>query len=159
MNRVAAEGEAYFGMWSLQGLAGVEFGNSVTGVTGALIQTYSVPTRFTDSVNVNYYVNEDWKVFAGHRYALGAHALALGTELGFALGRGAMGAAFVEGRIGESNRSGVFGGLRFYFGQKDKSLIRRHREDDPTDWTADTLFTLGGTGSSTTALPPASEGL
>ena len=28
----------------------------------------------------------------------------------------------------------MWGGIRFYFGQKDKSLIRRHREDDPNVW-------------------------
>jgi hypothetical protein len=45
-----------------------------------------------------------------------------------------MGSLFVEGRVGEDNASGVWGGIRFYFGQKDKPLIRRHREDDPADW-------------------------
>ena len=43
---------------------------------------------------------------------------------------------FVEGRAGEGSFHGVWGGVRFYFGQKDKTLIRRHREDDPTDWGA-----------------------
>ncbi len=70
-----------------------------------------------------------------------------------------MGAAFAEGRLGEHNRNGVFGGLRFYFGQKDKSLIRRHREDDPLDWTADTLFSIGGSGTSTSPIVPAPEGM
>ena len=27
------------------------------------------------------------------------------------------------------------GGVRFYFGQRDKTLIDRHRQDDPTDST------------------------
>jgi hypothetical protein len=39
--------------------------------------------------------------------------------------------------IGEGDASGVWGGLKFYFGQKDKPLIRRNREDDPNDnWTS-----------------------
>jgi hypothetical protein len=39
---------------------------------------------------------------------------------------------FAEARIGEgSGGSGGWGGVRFYFGNSDKSLIRRQREDDP----------------------------
>ena len=64
-----------------------------------------------------------------------------------------MGALFAEGRIGEDDFQGVWGGIRFYFGQKDKSLIRRHREDDPYDWGSD----FGGASNtgSTTTTPPA----
>ncbi len=45
-----------------------------------------------------------------------------------------MAAVFAEGRAGESDFFGAWGGVRIYFGQKDKTLIRRHREDDPPDW-------------------------
>ena len=51
-----------------------------------------------------------------------------------------MASAFVEGRIGEGDFHGVWGGLRVYFGQKDKPLIDRHRQDDPTVWGVDSLF-------------------
>ena len=37
----------------------------------------------------------------------------------------------VDGRIGEDGFSSVMAGLSLYFGGEDKSLIRRHREDDP----------------------------
>jgi hypothetical protein len=53
-----------------------------------------------------------------------------------------MASAFVEGRVGSNQFEGIWGGLRVYFGQKEKSLIRRHREDDPTTW--DTLFSIIG---------------
>ena len=36
-----------------------------------------------------------------------------------------------EGRLGEDGYSSVLAGLSLYFGGEDKSLIRRHREDDP----------------------------
>lgn len=39
---------------------------------------------------------------------------------------------FVDGAVGEDHYEGVFGGLRYYFGRRPKSLKRRHREDDPT---------------------------
>jgi hypothetical protein len=35
--------------------------------------------------------------------------------------------------VGEDDHSTVWVGLRFYLGGEDKSLIRRHREDDPND--------------------------
>jgi hypothetical protein len=41
--------------------------------------------------------------------------------------------------------------LRFYFGQKDKTLIQRHRQDDPIEWVPETLFSIVNNG---TTLPP-----
>ena len=37
----------------------------------------------------------------------------------------------LDGRIGEDGFSSVMAGFSVYFGGEDKSLIRRHREDDP----------------------------
>lgn len=37
----------------------------------------------------------------------------------------------VEGQLGEDGYTSVLAGLSLYFGGEDKSLIRRHREDDP----------------------------
>jgi hypothetical protein len=42
-----------------------------------------------------------------------------------------MGAFFVEGNIGEGDFKSIWAGFRMYFGTRDKSLIQRHREDDP----------------------------
>jgi hypothetical protein len=39
---------------------------------------------------------------------------------------------FADAEIGEDDWNRVFVGLRFYFGGETKSLIRRHREDDPS---------------------------
>jgi endosialidase-like protein len=64
-----------------------------------------------------------------------------------------MAAAFIEGRIGENDFDGIWGGLRFYFGQKDKTLIQRHRQDDPIEWVPETLFSIVNNGS-TLSLPP-----
>lgn len=151
VTQVAAEGEYYFGRWTVQGIAGVEFGNTAIGpptmvlvapgVIGTFAASYDIQTRFFDQINVAYYLTDNWKAFVGHRYLGGKHALALGTEYALPLGR-TMAAAFVEGRLGNSDSSGVWGGLKLYFGKKDKSLIQRHRQDDPIDWTADTLFTI-----------------
>lgn len=133
-NHVGPEAEWYMGRWTLQGVAGVEWGNTTSGIVGDLIQTYDIKTRFFDQVNLNYYLQDNFKVFVGHRYLVGKHALALGGEYGIPMSRGVMTALFAEARLGEGDFHGVWGGVRFYFGQKDKTLIRRHREDDPTDW-------------------------
>jgi hypothetical protein len=57
-------------------------------------------------------------------------------------------AFFVNGDVGDRSTDSITTGVRFYFGP-DKSLIRRHREDDP-DWQLpffDPAFT-GGVGAS-----------
>jgi hypothetical protein len=64
------------------------------------------------------------------------------------MGKGMMAALFAEARFGEHSDHGAWGGLRFYFGQKDKTLIRRHREDDPTNWNNGADSTANG-GSQT----------
>jgi hypothetical protein len=38
----------------------------------------------------------------------------------------------VNGQLGEDGYTSVMAGLSLYFGSEDKSLIRRHREDDPS---------------------------
>ncbi len=142
---VAFEGARYFGQWTLEGIVGVEFGNSASNVTTSaivgtgvttvttVVQSYDVETRFMDQVNLKYYFTDNWDGYVGHRYLGGKNALALGSEVGLRLGH-VMGAAFVEGRVGSKSFEGVWGGLKIYFGQKDKTLIRRHREDDPMFW-------------------------
>jgi len=147
---LGAEGEWYFGQWTLQGVAGAEFGNSTSETIGTQIFSYDVKTRFFDQINLAYYVQDNLKLYAGHRYLYGMHAAALGGEWGFPLGHGVMGALFAEGRIGQDDFKGIWGGVRFYFGQKDKTLIRRHREDDPIDW--EDGFGIGNTGS-TSSVP------
>jgi hypothetical protein len=154
-SHIGPEGELYMGRWTLQGVAGVEFGNTVSGTVDSLIQTYEVKTRFFDQVNLAYYLQDNFKVFAGHRYLAGKNALALGGEYGIPMSGGVMAALFAEGRVGEGSFHGVWGGVRFYFGQKDKTLIRRHREDDPIDWGNSFGPTQNGGSTTPTPNPPA----
>ena len=153
------EGEAYLGRVTLRGVAGVEWGNnkvvSTTGTIstavtgGTLFTTTTTPmlgnvSRFYDRVAVDYYFTDNWRGTIGHRYTSGTHKLTFGTEYAFALNRGMMASLFGEGRVGEGSKNyGVWGGLRVYFGKSDKSLIRRHREDDPdSDTSPDSLFDI-----------------
>ncbi len=161
VGHVAAEGEAYWGQFTLQGIVGVEFGNSVSGTTPAgvtattvvgpvittttamtasLINGFSVPTRVFDEINLKYYFTNDISGYAGHRYLGGRNALALGAELAQPLGRGVMASAFVEGWVGEDSFTGIWGGLKLYFGPNDKPLITRQRTEDPNNWDVDNFF-------------------
>lgn len=146
----AGEFEAYWGRWTLQGIAGVETGNSKSETVGNLIETYDIKTRFFDKINLAYYLTDDWKAFIGHRYVGGKNALALGSEYAFRINGPTMGALFVEGRIGEDDFKGIWGGLRFYTGKKDKTLIQRHRQDDPIEWNPETLFGITNNQKNTT---------
>ena len=170
VGQVAGEGEVYFGRFSIQGIAGVEFGNraanattstTVTGIpngsattTTTLAEFYDVKTRFFDQVNFSYYIQDNLKVFVGHRYLGGKNAAAFGAEAALPLHGGTMASLFVEGRAGEDNFHGVWGGVKFYFGQKDKSLMQRQRQDDPINWSPEFLFSIvnsfGRTGTGTT---------
>jgi hypothetical protein len=165
VTQIAPEFEVYWHRWTLQGIAGVEFGNSGTYVTSTSIlppagpipgvsttyfDSFDVKTRFFDQINLKYYITDNWTGYVGHRYLGGKHALALGSEYGVPLKPGVMAAAFVEGRLGSGSFEGLWGGLRVYIGGRDKPLIARHRQDDPITW--DTLFSIinstHGSGSS-----------
>jgi hypothetical protein len=122
----AAEGEYYLNRWTLSGLVGLETVSINSGVPVA-----SPPNRFFDDVWVSYYVTDNFRLSAGHIYTFGTNFLTLGSEYGFALGGGRMASLFAEGWIGERADNGLLAGLRIYFGQRDKSLMDRHRQDDP----------------------------
>ena len=78
-----------------------------------------------------YYITDDFKVYAGYRYinetsfgAAGTEYLIRGFEVPVAL--------FARGDFGDEFVQNVTGGLRIYLSDDaDKSLIDRHRKDDP----------------------------
>jgi len=116
VSRVAVEGELYLGRFALEGMAGAEYGE--------------LEDRFFARTNLAMYPHEDLRLFVGHRYLGGDNALAFGAEWQVAP-RGV--ALFAEGLVGDETGNAVLGGVRIYLGREDKSLIRRHREDDPTN--------------------------
>jgi hypothetical protein len=159
VSHFGGESEVYWDRWTLQGVAGIEHNNAASATTisltcvapavtcpntnNTLTQTITSGSRFFDQVNLAYYINDNWKAYIGQRYLGGKNALALGTEIGLPLGRGMLGSLFVEGLIGEHENNAVVAGLRVYFGTKDKPLIRRQREDDPTsDWLPASLLSI-----------------
>jgi hypothetical protein len=103
---------------------------------------FSVPNRFFDWVSASYYVTDDFKLSIGHLYTFGRNGLTLGSEYGFALGGGRMASLFAGALFAEGGNNAVLGGVRFYLGQRDKTLIDRHRQDDPEE----DLWGNGGAG-------------
>src|SRR5690606_33472737 len=79
----------------------------------------------------------------GHRYYSGRHSAAAGTEFAVPLRGGVGMSLFAEGRYGEDDKVSAWGGLRFYFGEPGKPLIRRHREDDPPIFLVEDFIAVG----------------
>jgi len=144
VGRYGGEGALYLGRWTLEGIAGVETGSNKSETVGNVVDTIAITTRFFDKVSASYYVTDNLRLSLGHAYTDAHSMVTLGGEWGFRVGDRTMGALFVEGRAGSGDFHGVWGGLRFYFGNHDKTLIRRNREDDPPSDQNLNLFTLGG---------------
>jgi hypothetical protein len=161
LGQVAAEGEYFYGRFTLQGILGIEFGNSVSSTQGftstvapggggvpgvttftTITQGYDIGTRFFDQINLKYYLGDNINAYVGHRYLGGKNAAAFGGEFAVPVSRGVLGSAFVEARVGEGDFHGIWGGLKFYFGPTDKPLIARQRQEDPNNWNVDTLFSI-----------------
>lgn len=115
---VGVEGEAYFGRLALEGIAGFEFGNGDGSAFG--------------SAGVAFYPVDDLRLYAAYRYTDETSIGAFGAEWQPRMAAMPGLALFADGRVGDNDNWAAYGGLRFYFGA-DKSLIQRHREDDPVN--------------------------
>ncbi len=130
--RVAFEGEAYFGRFSAETITGAEFGD--------------VPNSMFTITDLAYYPTDNFRISVGVRHNSAGNALAGGLEYQFASGPKAAWSAFADGEIGDYDYQRVFAGVRLYLGA-DKSLIRRHREDDPAIKSDERSLTACGQGA------------
>ena len=110
-------GELYLGPVSIEGLAGWEGG--------------SLRDRFFDMVDVAVYPDDDLRLSAGHRYLGGDHSYVFGGEYQLPLASRAGVALFARAEFGAFGGDSFLLGARLYLGPRPKSLIARHREDDP----------------------------
>jgi len=126
----AAQGALYNGRFALEGIAGVESGNvALEGFGSRTLGTY-----FVDVMKLSYYPTDNFKLSVGHSYSLGTHSFLIRAEHGFSIGGGKMAALYARGSVSADGDASVLAGLRVYFGQRDKTLIQRHREDDPPNY-------------------------
>ena len=114
--RNGAELEWYKGRFSLRARAGYQYGDvrhgAFAGLEGAVYLTDNLMLELEPKVAAN-----EWLARVGVEYMLHFESFS-----GLAL--------FAEGGLGESGYEQYFGGIRLYLGP-NKSLKRRHREDDP----------------------------
>ncbi|MHA1523321.1 MAG: hypothetical protein ACTSY1_02800, partial [Alphaproteobacteria bacterium] len=138
---LAFEGEYYHDRFTFSTATGVQFGDVDTSF-------------FTDSY-VYYYPTDDLKFGGGYRHdAAGGYGL---VRAEYQIMPDAYGMSlFADGKWNENGFDTVMGGIRFYFGAP-KSLIRRHREDDPESH-ADKVAPTTTTTTTTSAPAPMDTG-
>jgi hypothetical protein len=156
--RIGLEGEYYMGRFTIGGVAGFErtisdaFLFVVPGL-GFVVDQGSKNRGFA-AIDFSWYATENFKLSAGYRYWGGVSAAAAGFEYLVQTGQGAAYSFFAEGRAGENRYLAGMAGVKVYFGQRDKSLMRRHREDDPPNYLRDDLLAPRGTSTSPAVIIP-----
>ena len=112
--KVGVEASIYNGAWTLDVLAGVQFGQHVY-------------TKFVDEVDLTYYFAENFKASIGHRLMSRGHVANVGFEY---MPEGYNGwSLFGEAEAGEDDYYGAWAGLRYSFGMgKSQTLMQRDRE-------------------------------
>jgi len=113
--RLGVEAEYYLDKVTLSGLAGYENSDLTKGDAFA-------------ALDISFYATDNLRFSAGYRRFLDIDAAAIGAEYQF---ENAPVSLFVSGQLGSKDHRTAIAGLRVYFGGENKSLIRRHREDDP----------------------------
>jgi hypothetical protein len=136
----AGEFESYLGKFTGRAILGVQGASSYTaGLSPFEVYSYggrsafTQPDYFTDIVSATFYPIDDLALSVGHVYSFGRNAVTGEVEYLLPQFRGGNIApsAFVQAAYGWNNSSNIMAGIRIYFGNHDKTLIRRQREDDP----------------------------
>lgn len=140
---IGPEAELYLDQISIEawgGYASLNYDSAaLTDVSGAFLMA-----------DLAYYISDDWRISVGGRHLLGENQLRLATEYqvtSFDIPFSVTG----EGRFATDGSIVATIGLKHYFGDPDKSLIDRHRQDDPPDRAIDFF---GAAGDLPFATPP-----
>ncbi|MEM6663149.1 MAG: hypothetical protein AAF666_13330 [Pseudomonadota bacterium] len=117
IGRVGLEGELYLGQFSILAHGGYQFGDGEDDVYARL--------------NLGYYPLDDVMLRLGAEYMPGVGmAGEAGIEYSQPFTDSIAMSFYADVSVHSHDNYRALGGIRFYFGS-DKSLIRRHREDDP----------------------------
>ncbi|MGE0152791.1 MAG: hypothetical protein AB7R90_09235 [Reyranellaceae bacterium] len=121
-SRLGVEGEAYFGRFTLGGNVAYQWGNDSNKV--------AVDDGVVAGVNLKFYVTDNFMLKVGGGVDTSAGFARGGFEFqpGFAALPGL--SIFADAGGGGNDHFYALAGIRYYFGD-NKTLIRRHREDDP----------------------------
>ena len=118
---------------------------SIEAVGGVMDISDGVGTEFYALGTVAFYASENLRLSAGASTVANFESANAGLEW-FMGGSGLPVSLTLDGRIGEDGFTSAMAGLSLYFGGEEKSLIRRHREDDPRLHSFD-IFNAGAVGS------------
>lgn len=132
--RTAAEFEFYLSRVSLTGLAGYESVDVPTTQNGLPVLNTD-DDHFFGRADLAYYPADNFKISGGYRYV---SETSLGTASAEYLfqGAGVPVSLFAKGDFGEKQYNRITGGVKVYFGaDPNKSLIDRHRTEDPPNYT------------------------
>lgn len=132
---VGPEAELYLDRISLEGWAGwaaIDYDDMLTPDENG----------FFAMGDIAYYPTDDWRVSVGAASILGRESINLATEYQFA-GLGLPLSGTGELRAYDTGAWSAKIGIKGYFGDPDKSLIDRHRQDDPRNRALD-LFSAAG---------------
>jgi hypothetical protein len=99
-----------------------------------------------------FYLHDNFRVSVGGKIVDDYEAVRAGLEYQFDESPFGL---YAKAEYGDDDYLSVLGGLKFYFGGEDKTLIRRHREDDPHDKVLELfLGNAGKSGNNPYAPPP-----
>ncbi|MEM9331615.1 MAG: hypothetical protein AAGA53_09835 [Pseudomonadota bacterium] len=129
---IAAEGEFYKDQFSFEWYAGQE----------NLQTPFGDSDFFAGEALAAFYPTENSRIHAGVRRRIETTSFVVGGEIMADTG-GVAPSLFVRASVGDDDTTSVIGGLRIYFGSGPKSLIQRHREDDPTNRLQDGVSAAG----------------
>ena len=117
---VGPEAELYLGNISIEAVGGYMnlSGGNISG------------DKFYAVGDLALYATDNLRLAVGASTVAGFDSAHAGLE--WFMGDTGIPASFtLDGRLGDEGFTSVMAGLSLYFGGEDKSLIRRHREDDP----------------------------
>ena len=132
--RIAGEAELYLDNFSIIALAGLENVDVPTFSQGLRVANRDDEHAFAH-LDLAFYPFEDLKLYGGYRY-IGEESLGAAGGEYLIRGLGAPASLFVKGRFGDDDHTRITGGLRIYLGgEEGKSLLSRHRTEDPGNYT------------------------
>lgn len=136
--RLGAEAELYLDRVSIEGFAGADFADA----------SASNLDFFSGDLRVAFYATENFRIHGGVMHQFDQTFGRFGAETMLPLGDNNI-SLYADGVFG-SDVEAVRGGIRIYFGESGKSLVARHREDDPQS-RLDSFATVGWIGSSSSS--------
>jgi len=132
--RAAAEFQLYLSRFSLEGLAGYE-GIDVPSLANGLTVLNTDDNHFFAHADLAYYLTGDLRIYGGYRYVSETSLGAAGIEY-LMRDYGSPISLFAKSDFGDDQFNRITGGLKIYLGHDpDKSLIARHRTEDPENYT------------------------